>query len=340
MDGSQKMRFVGWEESAKRRLVNCDEWLAAACLSLMPDRPGLLIFAFHGLFESAEEIAGNAADPQQAITASMFRGFVEHFVNNGYRFVSAAETATGLDPAAKYAMISFDDGYANNRRALPTMEEFQVPALFSISVNHVRTGKPFWWDVLYREARKRGWEDARLDGVRVSLKRLRTCEIEQRLVAAFGEKAFQTVSVTDRPFTTDELAEFARHPLVEIGNHTRDHAILTNYPVIDACDEIGQAQDWLREIAGKTPQVIAYPNGNVSQPVLRAVQDADISLGLTGQPGRNSIVCTRSGMSALLLKRHTLWGCGDIGMQCRVARSPFSLHAAAAAVRSKIAGHA
>ena len=339
MDGSQKMRFVGWEESAKRRLVNCDEWLAAACLSLMPDRPGLLIFAFHGLFESAEEIAGNAA-PATGHYGQQFRGFVEHFVNNGYRFVSAAETATGLDPAAKYAMISFDDGYETIGALFPRWKNSRFPPSSRFqSTTCVRENPSGGTSYIARRASAAA-EDARLDGVRVSLKRLRTCEIEQRLVAAFGEKAFQTVSVTDRPFTTDELAEFARHPLVEIGNHTRDHAILTNYPVIDACDEIGQAQDWLREIAGKTPQVIAYPNGNVSQPVLRAVQDADISLGLTGQPGRNSIVCTRSGMSALLLKRHTLWGCGDIGMQCRVARSPFSLHAAAAAVRSKIAGHA
>lgn len=319
--------------------IEGDAWLAAACLLVAPSRPGLLIFAFHGLFESAAEIAVGAADPQQAVTTSMFRAFLENLRHHDYRFVSPGEVAAGLDPAGKYAMISFDDGYANNRRALPAMEEFAAPAVFSISVNHVRTGKPFWWDVLYREARRRGWSEARLAETRAALKRLRTCEIERQLAAEFGEMAFQTVSDTDRPFTAGELAAFARHPLVHIGNHTCDHAILTNYPLPDACGEIGRAQDLLREITGQTPLAIAYPNGNVSRLILRAVRAAGLVLGLTGQPGRNSAASARW-EKALLLKRHTLWGSRDIAAQCRVARSPLSLQAAFAAMRSKVASTA
>ncbi|MGA9529285.1 MAG: polysaccharide deacetylase family protein [Terriglobales bacterium] len=328
----------GWKQPAKRLLAKGDDWLAAAGLLVMPNRPGLLIFAFHGLFESPDEIALHLADPQQAITINMFRSFVENLVQSGHQFVSPSRVLAGLDPAGTYAMITFDDGYASNRRALAAMEEFQAPAVFSISTNHVRTGKPFWWDVLYREAGKRGWEDKLLNDTRSSLKRLRTCEIEQRLVADFGPAAFHTVSDTDRPFTPQELAEFARHPLVEIGNHTCDHAILTNYPISEIGSEIGEAQDWLREITGQTPQTIAYPNGNVSRPILHAVRDAGLPLGLTGQPGRNHIAGADASTNALLLKRHTLWGFAGIEAQCRVARSPLSLQTAAAALRSNVSG--
>ena len=318
----------------KRLAIEIDAWLAAVCLLVAPSHPGLLIFAFHGLFESDEEIAHHTADPQQAVTTTMFRAFIENLRNHDYRFVSPVEIAAGLAPAGKYAMISLDDGYANNRRALPAMEEFEAPAVFSISVNHVRTGKPFWWDVLYREARRRGWSDARLDETRVSLKRLPTCDIERQIMDDFGQAAFRTVSDTDRPFTASELAAFARHPLVHIGNHTCDHAILPNYPLPQASEQIASAQNALRELTGQTPLTIAYPNGNLSPPILRAVRDAGLVLGLTGQPGRNSLASIHSGR-ALLLKRHTLWGSRPIGGQCRIARSPVSLQAALAAIRAR-----
>ena len=328
-------KLTSWKDIVKRALAQTDAGLAAVCQWAAP-RPGLLIFVFHGLFESAEEIETRHADPQQAVTTAMFRSFVEDFAGHGYRFVSPGEAAGGLDPARRYAMISFDDGYANNRRALSIMEEFRAPALFCISVNHVREGKPFWWDVLYREARKRGWSDDRLGRNRASLKRLRTCEAERQIIAEFGEAAFRAVSDTDRPFTSAELAAFARHPMVHIGNHTCDHAILTNYPLPEAFAEITRAQDLLREITGQTPLAIAYPNGNVSRLILRAVRDAGLALGLTGQPGTNSLADVQS-EKALLLKRHTLWGSRPISGQCRIARSPVSLQAALAAIRAKAA---
>ena len=41
-------------------------------------------------------------------------------------------------------MLTFDDGYYNNHLALPVLEEFDVPALFFISTNHVKQQKCFW----------------------------------------------------------------------------------------------------------------------------------------------------------------------------------------------------
>ena len=321
-------------------VIGGDGWLAAACERLKLSPPGLLIFVFHGLFESAAEIARNAADPQQAVTTGMFRAFVGNLRAHNYRFVSPSEIVDGLDPAGRFAMITFDDGYANNRRALPVMEEFEAPAVFCISAQHVATGKPFWWDVLYREARLCNWTHARLVQTRQSLKRLRTDAIEQRLIAEFGRPAFRTITDTDRPFSERELSVFASHRLVHIGNHTFDHAILTNYPLLEVGEQIVKAQDWLQEITGRALRVIAYPNGNVSELILRAVRDAGLALGLTGQPGRNTIASTRSPVGALVLKRHTLWGFRSIAAQCRVARSPFSLQATLAGIRARVAGNA
>ena len=318
----------------KDLLTRADARLAAAYLHLLPARPGLLIFAFHSLFESAQEAAEGLMDPQQAITTGMFRDFVVNLREAGFDFVSPEQALAGLDPAGHYGMITFDDGYANNRRALPTLEEFRVPAVFCISTNHVLTGKPFWWDVTYREARKLGWSSDLLDRQRAVYKSLRTRETEEAVIAEFGSSAFQTVADLDRPFTPHELAQFAQHPLVHIGNHTCDHAILTNYSYAETREQIQGAQEALRAITGRIPQILAYPNGATTRAVVRATRDAGIRLGMTVQPGRNAIPRNLSNTRELLLKRCILWGSRDIAEQCRAARAPLSLRATATALRT------
>ncbi len=320
-----------WKEFA----IASDAKLADSYLSIFPATSTLLIFLFHSLYESEEEAARGLMDPQQAVTAEMFHGFVASLHEQGYRFVSPEDIAAGLDPAGRYAMITFDDGYANNRRALATMEEFQAPAVFFIASNHVLTGKPFWWDVLYRELQKRGQPADKPGDACAALKRLRTCDVEEQMIAAFGSAAFQTVSDIDRPFNAAELATFARHPLVHIGNHTADHAILTNYTPGEVREQIGRAQESLEAITGRAPAIFAYPNGNVSRAAMEAANEAGLRLGVTARPGRNTIPSTRSRTRALLLKRYTLWGNRDLAAQCRMARSPVSLQTAWAAIRSK-----
>jgi len=318
----------------QKLLLESDARLARAWAMISGPTPGLLIFAFHSLFESEEEAGACWLDPQQSITVPMFRAFVVNFQQHGYRFVSPDEIRGGLERSGKYVMITFDDGYANNLRALPLLEEFGVPAVFCVSANHVVTGKPFWWDVLYREGRKRTWSSSWLEGERAALKRLRTEEVEKQLMAEFGEVAFQTASDLDRPLTAGELRDIARHPLVHIGNHTWDHAILANYPGREAEDQIQKAQHALREITGQAPQVIAYPNGNVTRKILQAACDAGFQFGLTVRAGRNPIPKLLSPSSSLQLKRFTLWGDRDIRMQCAAAQSPFSLQSAMMAIKA------
>jgi peptidoglycan/xylan/chitin deacetylase (PgdA/CDA1 family) len=167
------------------------------------------------------------------------------------------------------------------------------------------------------------------------LKRLRTCDAEEQVIAEFGRAAFQTVSDIDRPFTAAELAILARHPLVHIGNHTADHAILTNYSPAEVREQILGAQEALQEMTGRVPAILAYPNGNVSRPVLQGVYEAGLRIGVTVRAGRNTIPSTRSRTRALLLKRYTLWGTRDLAAQCRIARSPLSLQTTWSAIRSK-----
>jgi len=134
------------------------------------------------------------------------------------------------------------------------------------------------------------------------------------------------VSDIDRPFTVAELKKFATHPLIFLGNHTRDHAILTNYSSTGIREQICSCQEALREITGKTPEVIAYPNGNCSSEILATAREAGLSFGLLARAGRNRVPLEPGGAEALTMKRFTLWGDRSVEAQCRSSQSRISIY--------------
>jgi peptidoglycan/xylan/chitin deacetylase (PgdA/CDA1 family) len=197
--------------------------------------------------------------------------------------------ALGAQTAAPVAAITFDDGYANNARALPILERLSVPATFFISTGHVATQRAFWWDVLFREARRKGTPTRLvLEQIR-DLKRLPTSEIESQLRARYGAGSLETLGDTDRPFTQDELVRFAQSPLVTLGNHTRDHAILVNYDRHGAGGQIRAAQQDLIGWTGRAPVAIAYPNGDFGHDTIVEAQAAGLRIGVTVRAGLNVV---------------------------------------------------
>jgi peptidoglycan/xylan/chitin deacetylase (PgdA/CDA1 family) len=147
------------------------------------------------------------------------------------------------------------------------------------------------------------------------------------LLREFGIDSLKPRGDIDRPMTVGELRELARHPLVHIGNHTRDHAILENYDSTGAKSQIAGAQEDLKEWTGDAPLMIAYPNGNCSAKVIDASRCAGLRLGISIEPRKNLLSAT-GGVDddiAMRLGRFTPWGGIDIESQCRVFRSDFSL---------------
>ena len=163
-----------------------DAAIARVYLSFCRERDALISFLFHSLFRDEREMALNLVDPLERTTVASFRQLIEYYLRNGYRFIGPADLLGGLGAGGKYALLTFDDGYYNNTLALPVLEELGVPAVFFISTDHVRENKCFWWDVLYRERAARGVPARRIYREAVSLKSLRTEEIEARLVDWFG----------------------------------------------------------------------------------------------------------------------------------------------------------
>jgi peptidoglycan/xylan/chitin deacetylase (PgdA/CDA1 family) len=313
--------------AAIQRLVRvADCLIARTYLSLFGERGGLLVFLFHSLFRDEREIALNAVDPLQRTTVGQFRRFVEYYHEHDYQFIGPHDLAKGLDPGGKYALITFDDGYYNNVLALPVLEEYRAPALFFISTDHVRENKGFWWDVLYRERTARGASPGCVCREGLGLKSKTSEQIEAELRAEFGAEAFIPRGDIDRPFSPSELRDFARVPYVYLGNHTANHAILTNYTPEEVRVQIRTAHEALTEMTGVCPRAIAYPNGAHTEAIVRACRDLDLELGFTITPVKNRLPVSLNSPSALRLGRFALHDEIPIEIQCRTCRSDLLLY--------------
>jgi peptidoglycan/xylan/chitin deacetylase (PgdA/CDA1 family) len=316
-------------------LLTMDRLIARVPLALGSEDGVLLSFLFHSLYQGADEPRSGVVDPQQEITVEMFRRFLNHFQQHGYAFVSQADLVRGLRPGGKYVLVTFDDGYYNNVRALPVLNEFDVPAVFFISTGHIKEGKAFWWDAARRETHKRGTPKGKVDRLFADLKRLKAVEAETHLKKEFGDAALKPVSDLDRPFTPAELKDFAKHSLVSFGNHTSDHAILTNYSEAGVRSQILSAQDDIFAMTGKRAEMIAYPNGDESPAILDVARSLGFRLGLGVVPGRNRLPLEMGSREAMRLKRFILHADSAIEAQCRMSRSGLSLYRSARSVKMK-----
>ncbi len=319
----------------KKSLLSSQRVLAGALLPVTKEQGTLLCFLFHSLFENDEEVRSGALDPQQGVTVEMFRAFLGHFHEQGYSFVSPRQILEGLQAGGKYLLLTFDDGYYNNLRALPAMEAFNAPAVFFISSEHVREGKAFWWDAAYREGRKRGRTEAEIGRAVAGYKRMKAEEAERELKKEFGKDALRPIGDLDRPFTPGELSAFAEHRLVSMGNHTKNHAILTNYSLAEAREQIQGGQYAIREMTGKMPEMISYPNGNSSPEIQRAAREAGLRLGVVVRGGKNRLPLKTRGTDVMALKRFTLWGDRGITAQCRVSRANVSFYGLVESLKAK-----
>src|SRR5438105_15125427 len=112
----------------KYTALGVDAVVAQFCPEVTGNPGSLLVLMFHSLFRDKRETDSDLVDPQQGITIPMFRSVIAYLLEHSYLLVSPADLQRSLPPERQYALLTFDDGYFNNSRALPVLEEFAVPA--------------------------------------------------------------------------------------------------------------------------------------------------------------------------------------------------------------------
>lgn len=307
----------------QRAFRAADDVFMDAATRVSGHRPSLLVLMFHGLYRNKAEAFSDQVDPYQPFTETDLRRVIEHFQGAGYHFVSPDRLSYGLRNAPKRVMLTFDDGYANNLRAIPLLRQYGVPATFFVTAGNVATGQAFWWDVLHREMARRGIGRASAVTERQRLKAMPTYAIKNTLRAMFGNEVMQPAGETDRPLTAAEVRALAAEPLATIGNHSTEHDLLTRIPAEKAQQQIAECQALLTEWTGKAPTVIAYPNGNCDESIIKYSGTQGLRTGLTANPGRVRLPLDSS--LRMQLPRFALVGGQDLDRQLRAVEAPVSL---------------
>ncbi len=296
-------------------------------------RSSLIILLFHGLYRDEAEAFTGCVDPYQPLTEADLAKLIQCFHQADYTFITPEDLHREFAPNARCVLLTFDDGYANNLRAVPILKRFNVPATFFIATGNIASGEAYWWDVLYRERLRRQTNHAEIVAERQKLKAFDNRGIKARLYKLFGEDAFKPTGEIDRPMSIAELQSLAREPLVTLGNHTVDHELLTRLPLEEARRQIIGCQDMLTEWTGDTPRVIAYPNGVHNAAIVEAAEQAGLTAGLISQRGKTGLPFKPG--DRMRLPRFALTGGSNTERDCKVVMAPFSLSGVKQAIHSR-----
>lgn len=307
----------------QRGLRRVDDFIISAAMGAAGNRPKLIVVMIHGLFNSLDEAFNQSVDPYQPFMVSDLCRLIEYFQATGYRFIRPDELHDDLSHSRHRVLLTFDDGYANNLRALPILQRYGVPATVFVAAGNIRSGEAFWWDVLHRERAASRTPRGRVIAERQGMKAFDNATIKEKLRELFGADAMRPVGETDRPMTVAELKSFAADPLVTIGNHTVDHELLTQIPLMDARYQIEECQSMLLDWIGRAPDIIAYPNGNCDDTIVAEAERAGLSSGVMALRGKVRLPLPAA--HRMRIPRYAMFGGDNLARQVRTAQAPFSL---------------
>ncbi len=200
------------------------------------------VLLFHGI--SSQRYLAVPDDVQPSLSRDELRTILS-WLQPRFRFLSPTEFFAADHPGV---LLTFDDGLANNvTNALPVLEEYNAPAIFFVSTQHVL--EPRNWLSATRQMARRGWgsEDA----------------VPEDIALDYYDG-----------MSADQLVRCAAHPLITIGSHTVSHSFLTRCSIDELSFELTESKRALEAMSGKTVDLFAYPTGDYNREVAEAVQAA------------------------------------------------------------------
>lgn len=233
-----------------------------------------------------------------------------------------ARLASGTLPA-RAAVITFDDGYADNLlQAVPILKRHGLHATFFIATGFL-DGGIMWNDRIIEAVR-----NARATAISI-----RTLSLETLAIATSAEKliaincliraikhlppeqrqemvdsvvdACGVTLPSDLMLTSEQLVKL-RDSGMGIGAHTVNHPILSLLKRDVALREIGDSRDHLESILQQRVLLFAYPNGkygaDYNEDHTRIVRSLGFSAALTTTPG-----AARKDTDSYQLPRFTPW---------------------------------
>ncbi len=264
-------------------------------------RNHVAVLMYHGVMP--DEVAVAEGDCLQ-VKASDFRQQME-YLKKHYAVCSLHEAYSQIGEAGAKprAVVTFDDGYANNYlTAFPILRELGIPATIFVVTGKIGTDKVFWWDRLHLATR--GTVPIGVEFTE-TLKRVRPQAVEdqadgylRRLGLAFDHGQAAYYRVLDR----DEILEMAASGLVEFGCHNHDHEPLNTLHWQEIEATLRDSTAYLEALVGPV-RYFAAPYGeydNYTFPSLRLFQ---FELALSTEEGFLSAASDRFRIPRLSIER-------------------------------------
>jgi len=218
---------------------------------------------------------------------------------------------TTRDFGDRFACFTFDDGYRDNKEwAFPILKAAGVPFTVYVATSFAdRLGK-LWWVALERVIARNArfalvmdGEERRIECATVAEKRevfetlywwLRARPTEQEVLDIVSDLAARhgvDMAALCGEFCMDwrEINELARDPLVTIGAHTVNHAMLAKGSDGAVRNELKMSRAVIEAALGKAPAHLAYPYGD---PTTAGAREFRIAAEL----GFRTAVTTRPGV--------------------------------------------
>ena len=228
----------------------------------------------------------------------------------------------------KSVAVTFDDGYADNLYvAKPILEKYDIPATVFICTGYM--GREFWWDELERLVLSSlsdpralrlqvggiqfKWDPPQMNSEMGNLKARRqflrslyhfllSLDVEDQnfameLIRSWSELPCPGIS-TPRAMSQEELLRLVDGRLIELGAHTRHHAMLPQLALERQREEIQSSKRDLEALLSEEIAGFAYPNGRATVDAKRFVGELGFSYACTSlhdvvRPGSDVYELTR-----------------------------------------------
>ncbi len=257
-----------------------------------------------------------------------------------FNVLPLAEAVAGLRDGklpSRPAVITFDDGYADNRNvALPILLRLGLPATFFVCTGFMDGGR-MWNDTVIETLRRCAGSLLDLRPLDLGVHPIETVAQRRSAIARLIGKlkyllpaerqsrvnAIAVCADVDLPddlmMSSSQLQEMVRAGMT-IGAHTVHHPILQGLPEDEVLSELLEGRRRLEQITGGAVRFFAYPNGipgrDYSAVQVQLVRQAGFEAAVTTARG-----AARHGCDLFQIPRFTPWDSGGLRFGLRLANN-------------------
>ena len=250
-----------------------------------------IILMYHRVLPRAD-LAATWVQPGMYVTPETFERHLQfltaHFKVLTFRELLARWDSGDWDAAARYCVLTFDDGWLDNYQyAYPLLRAYSAPATIFLPTGLVGSRDWLWSDRLGDLLRRRRRGSAEEWDAQIERAKDLSDEERDGLIDAIAAEVGET-GPRPRCFVDwDEVRDMSRHGIA-FGSHSRTHANLARLSGPQLEEELRDSLAALRVPGVNHLPVLAYPNGDHTGAAAVAADAAGYRAAVTTRPGLES----------------------------------------------------